>query len=38
LALLVGPQQAWLTTEQFLDVLDAELHSRIAAPAGVGAS
>lgn len=31
LALLVGPQQKWLTTEQFLDQLDANLRAAMAA-------
>ena len=34
LAILIGPDQPWLTTTQFLDALDAELHRRMeAAPA-----
>jgi isocitrate dehydrogenase len=32
LALLIGPDQPWLTTEQFLDALDAELRHRVATP------
>ncbi|MBV8654329.1 MAG: NADP-dependent isocitrate dehydrogenase [Alphaproteobacteria bacterium] len=37
LAILIGPDQPWLTTTQFLDALDAELRRRMAAaaPAGV---
>jgi isocitrate dehydrogenase len=37
LALLIGPDQPWLTTTQFLDVLDAELRRRMeaATPAAV---
>jgi isocitrate dehydrogenase len=31
LAVLVGPKQAWLTTEQFLDALDAGLKRELAA-------
>ena len=31
LAVLVGPNQAWLTTEQFLDALDAGLQAKMAA-------
>jgi isocitrate dehydrogenase len=38
LAILIGPDQPWLTTEAFLDALDAELKKRMssveAAPAG----
>jgi isocitrate dehydrogenase len=30
LAILVGPNQAWLTTEQFLDALDANLKTKTA--------
>ncbi|HEY1558492.1 MAG TPA: NADP-dependent isocitrate dehydrogenase [Kofleriaceae bacterium] len=30
LAILVGPSQAWLTTEQFLDALDANLRAKLA--------
>ncbi len=30
LAMLVGPEQPWLTTEQFLEALDAELQNRMA--------
>ncbi|HRW61244.1 MAG TPA: isocitrate/isopropylmalate family dehydrogenase, partial [Defluviicoccus sp.] len=30
LALLVGPQQPWLTTEQFLDTLDRNLKTAMA--------
>jgi isocitrate dehydrogenase len=30
LAVLIGPDQAWLTTEQFLDALDANLRKRMA--------
>jgi isocitrate dehydrogenase len=30
LAILVGPEQPWLTTEQFLEALDAELQNRMA--------
>jgi len=29
LAILVGPEQPWLTTEQFLEALDAELQNRM---------
>ena len=29
LAMLVGPKQAYLTTEQFLDALDANLKTRL---------
>jgi isocitrate dehydrogenase len=29
LAMLVGPEQPWLTTEQFLEALDAELQRRM---------
>jgi isocitrate dehydrogenase len=29
LAILVGPEQPWLTTEQFLEALDAELQRRM---------
>jgi isocitrate dehydrogenase len=32
LALLIGPDQPWLTTEQFLDALDTELRHRVATP------
>jgi isocitrate dehydrogenase len=35
LAILIGPDEPWLTTEQFLDELDRELRRRMAAPAGV---
>jgi isocitrate dehydrogenase len=36
LAVLIGPEQPWLTTNQFLDALDAELRERMAgAPAAV---
>jgi isocitrate dehydrogenase len=37
LAILIGPDQPWLTTEQFLDALDAELRRRMgdAVTAGV---
>ncbi len=37
LAILIGPDQPWLTTTQFLDALDAELRARhgTAAPAAV---
>jgi isocitrate dehydrogenase len=36
LAVLVGPEQPWLTTNQFLDALDVELRERMAgAPAAV---
>ena len=37
LAILIGPDQPWLTTTQFLDVLDAELRRRMeaATPAAV---
>jgi isocitrate dehydrogenase len=38
LAILIGPDQPWLTTNQFLDALDAELSKRmeaVAAPAAV---
>jgi isocitrate dehydrogenase len=37
LAVLIGPDQPWLTTAQFLDVLDAELRRRMeaATPAAV---
>ena len=31
LAMLVGPDQAWLTTEEFLDTLDRNLQARLAA-------
>jgi isocitrate dehydrogenase len=31
LAILIGPDQPWLTTEQFLDTLDANLQKRMAA-------
>jgi len=31
LALLVGPDQAWLTTEEFLDTLDRNLQARLSA-------
>jgi isocitrate dehydrogenase len=31
LAILVGPEQKWLTTEQFLDALDANLKTKMAA-------
>ncbi len=31
LAILIGPDQPWLTTEQFLDAIDANLKSRLAA-------
>jgi isocitrate dehydrogenase len=31
LALLIGPDQPWLTTEQFLDALDQGLQARMAA-------
>jgi isocitrate dehydrogenase len=31
LAVLVGPNQSWLTTEQFLDALDANLKTKMAA-------
>ena len=31
LAVLIGPDQPWLTTTQFLDALDAELRRRMAA-------
>ena len=31
LAILIGPEQPWLTTEQFLDTLDANLQKRMAA-------
>ncbi|UQA93502.1 NADP-dependent isocitrate dehydrogenase [Streptomyces halobius] len=30
LALLIGPEQPWLTTEQFLDALDANLQKKMA--------
>src|SRR6185436_12929048 len=30
LAVLIGPEQAWLTTEQFLDTLDANLKAKMA--------
>ena len=30
LAVLVGPEQPWLTTEQFLAALDEELEHRVA--------
>ena len=30
LALLVGPDQSWLTTEDFLDTLDKNLAARLA--------
>ncbi|HUJ57045.1 MAG TPA: NADP-dependent isocitrate dehydrogenase, partial [Kofleriaceae bacterium] len=29
LAILVGPKQAWLTTEQFLDAIDANLRAKL---------
>jgi isocitrate dehydrogenase len=32
LALLIGPDEPWLTTEGFLDALDAELRRRMEAP------
>ena len=38
LAILIGPDQPWLTTNQFLDALDAELRTRmgaVTAPAAV---
>src|ERR1700680_2488202 len=38
LAILIGPDQPWLTTTQFLDALDAELRTRmgaVTAPAAV---
>ena len=38
LAILIGPDQPWLTTNQFLDALDAELRKRmgaVTAPAAV---
>ena len=31
LAILIGPDQPWLTTEQFLDKLDENLHKMMAA-------
>jgi isocitrate dehydrogenase len=31
LALLVGPEQEYQTTEQFLDTIDANLKARLAA-------
>ena len=31
LAMLVGPDQAWLTTEEFLDTLDRNLQARLSA-------
>jgi isocitrate dehydrogenase len=31
LAILIGPEQPWLTTEQFLDALDTNLRSKMAA-------
>jgi len=31
LAILIGPDQPWLTTNQFLDALDAELRNRMGA-------
>jgi isocitrate dehydrogenase len=31
LAILIGPKEPWLTTEQFLDALDASLKSRMSA-------
>ncbi|MFW5680208.1 MAG: isocitrate/isopropylmalate family dehydrogenase, partial [Pseudomonadota bacterium] len=31
LALLIGPDQPWLTTQQFLDVLDANLQAKLGA-------
>ncbi|HEU4612179.1 MAG TPA: NADP-dependent isocitrate dehydrogenase, partial [Kofleriaceae bacterium] len=31
LAILVGPEQKWLTTEQFLDALDTNLKTKMAA-------
>ncbi|MBT4687270.1 MAG: NADP-dependent isocitrate dehydrogenase, partial [Rhodospirillaceae bacterium] len=30
LAILIGPQQKWLTTSQFLDTLDANLQKAMA--------
>jgi isocitrate dehydrogenase len=30
LAILIGPTQAWLTTEQFLDALDTNLKTKMA--------
>jgi isocitrate dehydrogenase len=32
LALLIGPDEPWLTTEGFLDALDVELRRRMEAP------
>jgi isocitrate dehydrogenase len=29
LAVLVGPDQSWLTTEEFLDTLDRNLSARL---------
>jgi isocitrate dehydrogenase len=31
LALLIGPEQPWLTTQQFLDKLDEQLRAAMAA-------
>jgi isocitrate dehydrogenase len=38
LAILIGPDQPWLTTNQFLDALDAELRTRMEAPAATPAT
>ncbi|MFN2461267.1 MAG: NADP-dependent isocitrate dehydrogenase [Candidatus Velthaea sp.] len=35
LAILIGPNEPFLTTQQFLDALDAELRRRMGTPAGV---
>jgi len=37
LALLVGPDQAWLTTQEFLAVLDENLQTAMAAQAAQAA-
>ena len=34
LALLIGPDQPWLTTQQFLDALDARARAGASAPEG----